>query len=143
MKKRIFAVLMVVSLLTVGGLLSLQPTATEADEKAQFSVSEMFPFAGGGGALVGASRLLRSDGELSMEISTTGLTNGNAYTIWWILFNRPEKCDTPNECGEADVPIPVGGDAEPDHVAEVGFSVVNATGLIVGDDGVGNFSASL
>ena len=78
-----------------------------------------------------------------MTISTTGLTGGNAYTIWWVIFNKPQKCEFSNVCGLADLPSAVGGSANASHLAEVGTSIVNATGLIVGLDGVGNFSASL
>ncbi len=142
MRKRILAVFLVMSLFIIGGVLSLQPSTTEADLKQQLSVSEMVT-PGGGPTLAGASRLLRSKKELSMTISTTGLTGGNAHTIWWVIFNHPEKCDTPNACGGPDLPGAVGGTASASHLADVGTSGVNATGLIVGSDGVGNFSASL
>ena len=142
MRRKIFAVLIVVSLLTIGGVLWLQPSATEADLKQQSSVSEMINPANGMN-LAGSSRLLRSKKEISMTISTTGLTGGNAHSIWWILFNSPENCVAPNECDEADVPVAFGGGADAAHVAEVEFSAVNATGGVVDPDGYGNFSASL
>lgn len=144
MRKRILAVFLVMSLFIIGGVLLLQPSTTEAKDKKpkqQLSVSEMIT-PGGDPTVVGASRLLRSEQELSMTISTTGLTGGNAHTIWWAIFNNPKKCATKNLCGSADLPSPF-GDADAKHVAKVGTSVVNATGLIVGADGVGNFSASL
>ena len=133
---------MVMSLLIIGSVLLLQPSTTEAKLKQQLSVSEM-TLPGSTVPLEGASRLLRGKKEISMTISTTGLTPGNAHTVWWIIFNNPEKCAAgPNDCGSLDVPSPF-GTANASHVKDVGSSGVNATGLIVGSDGVGNFSASL
>lgn len=140
MRKRIIAVIMGMSVLIIGGMFLMQSSTTEAKLKQQFSVNEMIDPADVT-TPVGASTLLRSKKELSMTISTTGL-NSNAHTIWWIIFNKPEKCFTSNECGSADLPSPFGS-GSPSHVADVGTSAVNATGLIVGPDGVGNFSASL
>ena len=46
--------------------------------------------------------LTRMHHGLSMTIHTTGLESGHAYTIWWVVFNRPEKCSD-NVCGPDDV----------------------------------------
>ena len=112
----------------------------EVDLEQQLSVSDMINPTDHT-TLTGGSTLLRSKQGLSMTISTTGL-NPSAHTIWWILFNNPKMCDTPDECGAADLPPPFGS-GSPSHVADVGTSAVNATGLVVGPDGAGNFSASL
>ena len=38
---------------------------------------------------VGESRLLRTDDGVSVNIVTTDLRKGHAYTVWWIVFNDP------------------------------------------------------
>ena len=65
MRKRILAVITVMSLLIIGGVLLLQPSTTEAELKQQLSVSEM-TIIDTETTLEGASRLLRSKKENSM-----------------------------------------------------------------------------
>lgn len=37
-------------------------------------------------------------GQLQIE----GLVPGDAYTVWWVYFDDPSLCETPNECGDVD-----------------------------------------
>jgi hypothetical protein len=53
-----------------------------------------------------------------------------AYTIWFVDFNNPEFCV--DGCGMDDLERP-----------SVNASVFFATGAVVGDDGIGNFSAQI
>ena len=54
----------------------------------------------------GLAGLLRGDGWVSAYIATSGLPKG-AYTCWWVVFNNPDGCTTPNpaggKCGEPDL----------------------------------------
>lgn len=52
------------------------------------------------------SMLERGDDEVATRIRTTG-SPGHALTIWYVLFNAPEHCNT-GACGEDD--LFVGGD---------------------------------
>ncbi|MEQ8673799.1 MAG: hypothetical protein RLP44_26660 [Aggregatilineales bacterium] len=36
--------------------------------------------------------LVRMHHGLSMTVETTGLEPGDAYTVWWVIFNNPEEC---------------------------------------------------
>ena len=50
----------------------------------------------------GAARLLRERDRLSARLVTTGLQPGAGYTIWWIVFNRPQRCQT-TPCADTDL----------------------------------------
>lgn len=81
--------------------------------------------------VVGASQLVRAKRSVSMNIWTTGLDPGSAYTVWWIIFNNPEHCGDAG-CSGNDLDTP-----------EVKGAVTWATGHIIGSTGTGNFAASL
>jgi hypothetical protein len=97
-----------------------------------FSVSEAIDMLSGE-LLAGASTLVRTRHSVSMTFHATGLEPGATYTAWWVIFNRPERCSD-NVCGDDDV----FDDPEPPKT-----SVLWASGLIAGQDGSGNFSATL
>ena len=78
---------------------------------------------------LGTGTLLRSDDRIEVHIETSGLPEG-AYTVWWVVFNRPENCAGQNGCISPDV---LNMDAEP--------SAFWATGGMVGEDGGANFQA--
>jgi hypothetical protein len=65
----------------------------------------------------GAATLYRSKNRLDMSVAITELAVNSAYTVWWIIFNDPSKCDGP--CDEADLGTPA-----------VRASVVYAAGFI-------------
>ena len=85
------------------------------------------------GIVTGTSTLHRNSSGITVNYKTTGLTPGYAYTIWWVIWNNPQNCSTPGECGDPDF-----GNAE-----AVGVDVLYAAGHVVGKSGVGNFSARL
>lgn len=80
-----------------------------------------------------SSMLVRTDKGITMTIHTSGLQPGAAYTVWWGIFNNPEECAVPHQC----VPMPDLGN--PDVLG----TVLNATGHVIGKNGVGNFAAHL
>jgi hypothetical protein len=75
-----------------------------------------------------SSTLVRTDKGVTMTIHTSGLPPGAAHTVWWIIYNHPEKCTTPYTC---------------DPRRDFPSTVLNATGHVIGNDGVGNFAAHL
>ena len=89
----------------------------------------VFPFAGGPDIAGASSTLVRNDGGVTMTIHTSGLVPGNAYTVWWIVFNNPAACE--GGCGLDDLTRP-----------DVRASLVYATGHVVGSD-TANFGAWL
>lgn len=98
------------------------------------STSAVFSFADGS-AIDGAwSTLVRTDHGASFTVHTNGLTEGDAVTVWWIVFNEPEDCITgqqtggPFRCGELDL-----GFGAPDAA---NTSVFWATGHVVNGNNV-------
>ena len=86
-----------------------------------------------GEELDGTTTLLRTNNKISMTLRVGGLTPGNAYTIWWVVWNNPENCKTPFVCIESDF----------DNFESVGVDVLYAAGHIAGASGKGNFAGSL
>ncbi len=83
---------------------------------------------------VGTSTLLRSDSGLSATYKTDVLTPGNAATLWFVVFNYPEKCKVgPYQCS----PLDMGFDAE----AKGDFMF--ASGHVIGGEGKGNYGGHL
>ncbi len=54
------------------------------------------------GAANGDARLCRSERGLSAQISVQDLVAGHAYTVWWVYFDDPASCVTPNMCDLVD-----------------------------------------
>jgi hypothetical protein len=89
-----------------------------------------------GSTVTGAwSSLVRTDHGASFTVNTSGLTAGDAVTVWWVVFNKPENCthgELGYRCGAGDLP-PFGGDNSADT------SVFWATGHVIGGSGQGQF----
>lgn len=86
-----------------------------------------------GFAISGSSNLRRNKNTISMNYKVEDLTPGYAYTVWWVIWNNPESCSTPNACIEPDFAI----------ADDVKVEVLYAAGNVVGGSGKGNFSGSL
>ena len=82
----------------------------------------------------GATILIR---DLKNRVVTATLTSAaleahTAYSIWWVIFNRPQNCAAPWQCGSGDL----GNSA-------VRPSVFWAGGLLADGDGYGNTQIEL
>lgn len=98
-----------------------------------FSRSDMYTFPPPGVQVSEAySTLARTSDAVTMTINTSELDGGAAYTVWWVVFNNPENCSTPNQCSADDFAVP-----------PVNSSVLWATGHVIGKNGVGNFAGHL
>jgi len=64
----------------------------------------------------------------------TGLDLNSAYSVWFLIFNRPEHCTHPNGAGGACTPGPDGDPID---------AVLNVAGFVTGMDGVANFTGGL
>jgi len=49
-----------------------------------------------------SSSIIRGPNGISMSFDVTGVTPGNAYTVWYVIFNVPGECAT-SPCTEADI----------------------------------------
>ncbi|MGH8072005.1 MAG: hypothetical protein ACRERE_43595 [Candidatus Entotheonellia bacterium] len=123
--RRLVVVVLLVGLL-VSGLLDL-PNSFAAPPVS--SSAEVLVIATG--TVVGESTLLRLAAALSATLETTGLTSGNAYTMWWVIFNNPEFCSL-SPCTAADFAN-----------ANVQASQVLAAGHVAGGSGKAGFASYL
>ena len=78
-----------------------------------------------------SATLVRTDTGVTMTIHTSGLDPGAAHTVWWVIYNNPEHCAT-HPCTLADL-----------GNADVQGTILNATGHVIGNNGLGNFAAYL
>lgn len=80
--------------------------------------------------VTGSAILVRSEQGVTINVSTSQLEPGYAYSNWWIIFNHPEACE--DGCGADDLGNP-----------DVEASVTYATGRVANADGEAHFSAFL
>lgn len=83
------------------------------------------------GEVVGKARLHRSKEGVNLTIKTSGLVPGDAYSVWWIIFNNPGACAA-GGCSGADLGNP-----------DVDGAVMNATGRVANSYRKTTFSAFL
>lgn len=88
------------------------------------------------GPITGTATLHRNKNGITVNFKAENLYPG-AYTIWWVIWNKPENCAVEDECMEPDFPLPGS------IVNGVGVEVMYAGGHVVGNNGKGNFSARL
>ncbi len=88
----------------------------------------------------GTSRLIRTPKGISYQLKAVGLTPGNAYTLWFVVFNEPGGCTGGAPCGAADV---VNNAARPDMVYAAG-KIAGGSGQVTfaGHRSVGDLSGS-
>ena len=93
-----------------------------------------------GGSIIpgSSSSLIRNDGGVTAALHTSGLTAGNAYTMWFIVFNNRSACLGPAppqapgaKCGFADL-----------SRVDVNSSIMYAAGHVVGDGDADNLAGS-
>ena len=76
----------------------------------------------GVGTVVGEATITRNANGATANVQTTGLTPGNVYSLWWVVFGNPEECTGP--CDATDLLDPnVNGGA-----TQVGAHVVGGSG---------------
>jgi hypothetical protein len=77
--------------------------------------------------------LTTDDAGAATTLHTTGLEPGSAYTLWWVVFNHPDKCIAGHadlRCGPPDL-----------FNSEVDASLLWAAGAVVGDTGEATFES--
>ncbi len=116
-----------ISLILVGILgFSLNASA----HKSTFQTSNGIDITGVG--TITAGTMVRTRKAVDARLDLSGLDANSAYTVWWIVFNKPENCKHPitvsgSLCGEADVPD----------------SVFYAAGFVTGNNGSANVTTHL
>jgi hypothetical protein len=98
------------------------------------STADIFDFNTTGVTIEGTSTLKRNRNGINVNFKTSNLIKGHAYTLWWVVWNKPENCSGyPGACTDADFAL----------ANEVEVVVLYATGHVAGSNGKGNFSAHL
>ncbi|MGB5821246.1 MAG: hypothetical protein WBG90_17310 [Saonia sp.] len=85
------------------------------------------------GAVLGKSTLYREENGIFVNYEVSGLEPNYAYTLWWTVWNQPQNCIVPGECGLADF----------ENAIEVEVELMNASGGIIGEDGAATFTSYL
>ena len=101
MKKSVFTSvsLALVTMLATFTPISAAHAQSEGCAQQQVNSINLVEFDIGGEAL-----LCTLSNELNGQIKLTGLTPGNAYTVWWVYFDDPSQC-----LGTTFLPVPLGG----------------------------------
>lgn len=101
-------------LLGMAGLIGV----AQAEEISASPVERLPDF--GGGEVIGTSTLIRDAAEsrVSMSLNTRELRRNAPYTVWWVVFNNPDMCETACACGDADFA----------NAEDIGIGVFWATG---------------
>lgn len=111
---------------------SFSPVAHADGSGPTVTVSDMYVF-NTSTPVVGATILTRKAHKVSIEINTTGLASYGAYSFWWVVFNKPQKCEhgiAPNLCGLMDLPAFGGNPAIDASLFWAGGAVATADGSL-------------
>lgn len=65
------------------------------------TVAAIGEFPGSGSGISGEATLTRTKDGLSVDQDAEGLTVGNAYSVWWGIFDNPRGCD--GACDPSDL----------------------------------------
>lgn len=121
---------MLAKLAPLAAAAALAGSATFAAETRESAVMT-HPSQGDKTTVAGAtSRLATHESGIFVNMDTSNLTPGNVHTLWLVVINSPENCETEN-CTSKDVL------KRSDAVMS---DVTYAGGIIVGDDGTGRFA---
>ena len=105
------------------------PTTAMADGPKTFQTANFHDFPGGTVDQPSAGTLTRTKQSIRANLALTGLDLGAAYTVWWVIWNKPENCAAV-PCGLGDLGVP-------------GNAVIYATGFVTGESGAANVTANL
>lgn len=111
------------------------PTQTFANPEINELTSQVHLFSDGSTVPNSISTLTTSRNGATMTIRTSDLPVNTANTVWWVIFNHPDKCTNTASsfrCGISDL---TNSDVHP--------SLLFATGNIVGRSGIGSFTAHI
>ena len=84
------------------------------------------------GAVVGSASLTRTESGIQATFAANDATPGFAYTMWWVIWNNPDKCSQQYGCVDADFGNP-----------EVGVQIIYGGGNVSGGSGKISISGHL
>lgn len=89
----------------------------------------------------GQSVLTRTEGMVLITVEAASLRAGDAFTLWWIVFNDPAACSAPG-CGEDDI-VNEDGSLNEAGIMAAGIGIGHATGNLARADGTTEFGGRL
>ena len=89
-----------------------------------------------------AGILVRSPSGIEAHLALSGLFPYNAYTIYWMIYNRPQNCAVQTACNPTDL-TDSSGAPDPEKIKAVGGTVFIANGFIAASDGTADVTYSL
>lgn len=110
-------------------------------QSSETDVQDVFWFADPPVDTGGESVLTRTDKMVLATVEAAGLEPGNAYTVWWVVFNNPGACSD-GVCGEDDI-LNEDGTLNGDQIIAAKIAIGNATGNVAKNDGTAEFGARL
>jgi hypothetical protein len=125
-------VLAVVMIAGAVGAGTQQTSATDAESVKRFS---------DGSDTGGQSTLTRTEDMVHVTVEAARLRAGNAYTLWWVVFNDPSACSAPG-CGEDDI-FNEDGSLNEAGIRAAGIAVGHATGNLARADRTTEFGGRL
>jgi hypothetical protein len=125
-------VLAVVMIAGAVGAGTQQTSATDTESVKRFS---------DGSDTGGQSTLTRTEDMVHVTVEAARLRAGNAYTLWWVVFNDPSACSAPG-CGEDDI-FNADGSLNEAGVMAAGIAVGHATGNLARADRTTEFGGRL
>jgi hypothetical protein len=84
---------------------------------------QVFPTLDASTPVAGSARVIRTSRGMTATLRSSGLSPGTAVSLWWVVFNHPEKCAT-SPCTAADLKNP-----------EVMPDMLGNPGQVIGQDG--------
>lgn len=117
------------------GTLMLPGAASAADASAQSSRSDVRRMITDELVEGAWATLTRKDAGAAAILHTGGLDPGSAYTLWWVVFNHPDRClgrHAGLRCGPTDLFNP-----------DVDASLLWAAGAVAGSTGEATFESRL
>jgi len=121
------------------GLVAVAISASAADAKKPVYWFEDTSQPGGNVVPGAYSTLNRFDSGISMNYHTTGLRDGHAYTVWWVIFNNRGACTAAGGgCSNDDVERAIMGISN-----APGVGVHYAAGHVIGTKWSGAFGGQL
>jgi len=144
MKPNKFRSLRFVSALLAASLSVAAVSAAHADdlgrrEPVVFQAANGIDLTQGSIPAASAGILVRSPSSIEARLALSGLYPYNAYTIYWMIYNRPQNCAVPTACFPTDLTDATGA-PDPQKIKAVGGTVFIATGFIAAQDGTANVS---
>lgn len=138
--------LLALTALLLTGLLA-GTAAAQNQGNAQFSFSDFFFIDGDPPELFvepfASSTLLRSNRGVSVSIHAAGLTPGDVYTVWWIVFNNPNNCNGNPDFPQFNCVESNAFEKDVDDNSITGAAFCTAAGRVVDEFGFASFNAHL